>query len=104
MVLFWYMQPTLNFKIQGGKELKGTIDINSSKNGAVALLCASFINRGTTTLKHMPKIEEVNRIIEVLQSVGVSVVWQGGDVVITPPQTIDLNTIDRVAAEKLAVF
>ena len=100
MVLFWYMQPTLNFKIQGGKQLHGSIDINSSKNGAVALLCASFINRGTTTLKHMPKIEEVNRIIEVLQSVGVSVVWQGGDVVITPPQTIDLNTIDRVAAEK----
>lgn len=94
------MKPTLNFRIEGGKQLHGTIEINSSKNGAVALLCASFINRGTTTLKHMPKIEEVNRIIEVLQSVGVSVVWQGGDVVITPPQTIDLTTIDKIAAEK----
>lgn len=94
------MKPTLNFRIEGGKKLTGSIDVNSSKNGAVALLCASFINRGTTTLKHMPKIEEVNRIIEVLESVGVSVLWQGNDIVITPPQTIDLTTIDRVAAEK----
>ena len=94
------MQPKLNFKINGGKQLHGTIEVNSSKNGAVALLCASLINRGTTTLRHMPKIEEVYRIIEVLQSIGVTVLWQGNDVTLTPPQKLLLEKIDKVAAEK----
>ncbi len=90
----------LNFKIKGGKKLKGTIDVNSSKNGAVALLCASLINRGTTTLTDMPKIEEVNRLIEVLQSIGVKVEWKGSTVTLTPPKKFTLDTMDCVAAER----
>ncbi len=91
---------TLNVQIEGGKKLSGTIETNTSKNGAVALLCASLLNRGTTTLHKMPRIEEVHRIIEVLESIGVKVDWNGTTIVITPPKKFELNKIDRVAAEK----
>ncbi len=88
----------MNFSIEGGKVLAGSVETSRSKNGAVALLAASLLNRGTTTLRNVPKIEEVNRLIEVLRSLGVAVEWQGTDVVITPPETIALATIDREAA------
>ncbi len=91
---------TLNVKIDGGKKLSGTIETNTSKNGAVALLCASLLNQGTTTLHKMPRIEEVHRIIEVLESIGVKVDWNGATVVITPPKKFSLNKIDKSAAEK----
>lgn len=91
---------SLNLKIEGGHKLTGTIETNTSKNGAVALLCAALLNQGKTTLCHMPRIEEVHRIIEVLQSIGVSVVWKDSDVIITPPTHIDLGKIDREAARK----
>lgn len=94
------MQEGLNFVIDGGKKLSGTVTTSRSKNGAVALLAASLLNSGRTTLEHVPKIEEVNRLIEVLRSIGVSVEWQGLNVVITPPATISLNTIDTAAAMK----
>ena len=68
---------SVNFKIEGGHKLSGTVKVNASKNAAVALLCASLINKGKTTLKNVPKIEEVNRIIEVLASIGISVKWHG---------------------------
>jgi len=42
----------------------------------------------------------VHRLIEVLQSIGVEVEWQGSSVVITPPEKISLASIDRRAAEK----
>ena len=90
----------LNFVIQGGKPLSGSIRTNRSKNGAVALLAASLLNRGRTILKNVPKIEEVNRLIEVLRSIGVDVVWKGHDVIITPPETLELDTIDRAAATR----
>src|ERR1051326_6284860 len=56
----------VNLRIEGGYKLSGEIALKSSKNGAVAVLCASLLNKGTTYLKKVPRIEEVNRIIEVL--------------------------------------
>lgn len=91
---------TVNVTINGGKKLTGTIETNTSKNGAVALLCASLLNKGVTTLHKMPRIEEVHRIIEVLESVGVKVDWQGTTVTITTPKKFSLNKIDRTAAER----
>ncbi|KND47456.1 MAG: UDP-N-acetylglucosamine 1-carboxyvinyltransferase [Parcubacteria bacterium C7867-004] len=88
----------INFKVEGGHPLSGTVVTSRSKNGAVALLAASLLNKGTTTLKRVPKIEEVHRLIEVLRSIGVSVEWNDRDVIIIPPETISLETIDREAA------
>ncbi|NNM83996.1 UDP-N-acetylglucosamine 1-carboxyvinyltransferase [Candidatus Parcubacteria bacterium] len=90
----------MNFIIDGGKKLSGTVETSRSKNGAVALLAASLLNQGKTTFEHVPKIEEVNRLIEVLRSIGVSVEWQGSNVIIRPPEKINLETIDRDAATK----
>lgn len=91
----------MNYKVTGGKRLSGSVTTNISKNAAVALLCASLLNKGTTTLKKMPRIEEVKRIIEVLESIGVSVKWrENGDIRITPPEKLDLKNIDRDAAGK----
>lgn len=94
------MQGEMNFVIEGGKPLQGKVEVSRSKNGAVALLAASLLNRGRTTLEHVPKIEEVNRLIEVLRSLGVSVEWEGASVIITPPKHISLDLIDRTAAMK----
>lgn len=86
------------YVVEGGHPLSGSITTNCSKNGAVAMLGASLLNKGTTTLRRVPKIEEVHRLIEVLRSIGVSVEWQDKDLIITPPETITLDSIDRAAA------
>ncbi|MEZ4104511.1 MAG: UDP-N-acetylglucosamine 1-carboxyvinyltransferase [Candidatus Paceibacterota bacterium] len=91
---------TVNVEIEGGHKLKGKIETNTSKNGAVALLCASLLNQGTTTLHRMPRIEEVHRIIEVLESIGVKVEWQDNSIKITPPKKLSLTKIDVEAAKR----
>lgn len=96
--LFTLSPGTVNIEIEGGIPLKGTIETNTSKNGAVGLLCASLLNKGTTTLHNMPKIEEVHRIIEVLESIGVKVEWKDNSVKITPPKKLNLKKIDKEAA------
>lgn len=91
-----------SYRIHGGRELHGEAVINTSKNAAVALLCASLLNAGTTTLKHLARIEEVFRIIEVLESIGVKCRWinDNRDLEITPPERLDLHHIDVEAARK----
>lgn len=88
----------LNIKINGGKKLSGSITTKTSKNGTMGLLAASLLNKGTTTLINVPKIEEVNRMIEVFESIGISVKWIDSNLQITPPKKINLKTLDKKAA------
>ena len=91
----------INLHIEGGHELSGEIVVKTSKNAAVGLICASLLNKGTTRLKNVARIEEVNRLIEVLQSIGVQVKWlPGNDLEIKPPATLDLANMNREAAKK----
>ena len=90
----------MNYHIVGGKKLSGSVRTNTSKNAAVVLLAASLLNKGKTTLTRMPNIEEVKRLIEVMQSIGVSVKWTDSNITITPPKTFNLANIDRDAAQK----
>lgn len=92
---------SIDFEIIGGKKLSGSIDTGYSKNGSVGLLCASLINRGTTTLHGIARIEEVHRVIEILESIGVKIEWIGtNSVKITPPEKFDIKKLNREAAEK----
>ena len=101
MVACWFNLIFMEyFEIQGGKKLKGEAVVNSSKNAAVALLMASLINKGKTVLKNVPQIEEVNRLIEVMESIGVKFEKNGRDLTIIPPKKIAVEKINRAAAER----
>ena len=91
-----------NLRIRGGQRLSGEIDVRTSKNAAVALLCASLLNKGKTTLRNLARIEEVNRIVEVLTSIGFKIRWlaDASDLEIVPPAQIDLASMDEAAARR----
>lgn len=92
----------LNLRIHGGNQLGGEITVNTSKNAGVGLLCAALLNKGKTTLRHVARIEEVNRIIEVLNSIGVKTKWlnQENDLEIDPPAKLKLDQMDVDAAKR----
>ena len=91
----------MNFQIKGGKKLTGTVVTNTAKNSAVALLFASLLNKNKTILKGVPRIEEVNRIIEVLKSLNVKLNWTTEhNLEIIPPKKINLRGLDIKAAIK----
>lgn len=94
----------VNLRIEGGHELHGEITLKTSKNAAVAILCASLLNKGTTRLKNMPRIEEVNRIVEVLTSIGVAVRWlPNSDMEIKVPPRLNLEGMNKESARKTRI-
>ncbi len=92
----------INFRVHGGTQLSGSITVKTSKNAAVGLLCAALLNRGKTTLRRVARIEEVNRIIEVFESIGVKTRWIGSqnDLEIIPPKRLALENMDIEAAKR----
>jgi len=90
---------SIDFKVTGGKKLSGSIKTNFSKNGSVGLLCASLLNKGNTTLHGIARIEEVNRVVEIIESIGVKTKWIGpNSIQIDPPQKLTLEKINVESA------
>ncbi len=91
-----------HLRVTGPTTLSGSIEVKSSKNAGVALLAASLLNRGRTTLRKVARIEEVNRLLEVLNSIGVQTRWlnDDNDLEIVPPADLDLSRVDAEAARR----
>ena len=92
---------SVDYEIRGGRKLHGEIVTAGSKNGALGLLFASLVNRNTTVLHNIPRIEEVFRILEVFQSIGIQATWKEANTIeIKPPKTFNLKGMDRKAATR----
>jgi UDP-N-acetylglucosamine 1-carboxyvinyltransferase len=91
-----------HLRVEGGHPLQGSVAVKSSKNAAVALLCAALLNRGRTTLRNVARIVEVDRILDVLRSIGVEATWDaaGRDLTLVVPDDLHLAAIDADAARR----
>ncbi len=92
------------FIINGGKKLKGTIVTSSGKNAPIALLCASVLVKGKIILNEMSRVEEVDRLIEVLSSIGVKFNWKDDyTLLIDSSEPLQMDKIDKEACANTRV-
>ncbi len=61
------------FQIEGGHKLNGSITPQGAKNEALQVLCAVLLTEEKVIIDNVPDIRDVNRQIEILQSLGVEV-------------------------------
>ena len=62
-----------SFEITGGKKLKGEITPQGAKNEALQILCASLLTPEKVTISNIPNIRDVNKLIDILKDLGVTV-------------------------------
>ena len=63
-----------SFVINGGNRLEGEIIPQGAKNEALQILCAPLLTSEKVTIKNLPNIVDVNKLIDLLKSMGVKVV------------------------------
>jgi len=59
------------FKIEGGHQLKGSIQPQGAKNEALQILCAVLLSPEKITIHNIPDIIDVNKLIVLLSKLGV---------------------------------
>lgn len=96
------LSDSIDFCVKGGKKLSGSINTNTSKNGSLYLLCASLLNKGVTIIRDIPRIEEVNRILEIFEDLGVGLNWLNDhDLEIKPPKKFNLQALMNESSKKI---
>jgi UDP-N-acetylglucosamine 1-carboxyvinyltransferase len=93
-------QAMSTFIIHGGNKLKGSIETTTGKNATVAILCAALLVKGKVTLKDVARVEEVDRMLEILSSIGVSYNWKDQRTLeLDTGKKLHLESIDKKACE-----
>ena len=82
------------FEVVGGKKLSGTIYPQGAKNEALQIICAVLLSDQKITIKNVPDIIDVNKLIDLLKSLGVLVVKVSKGVFQFQSKNIDLGYLN----------
>jgi len=90
-----------SFIVQGGKSLKGEIEVRGSKNAAMPILAAALLTKEPSIIDNLPLIEDVRRFLEIIQSLGGKIEWLGKRKIKINPQNLNLKKLDQSLVKKL---
>ncbi len=89
------------FEIEGGRPLSGEIVVSGSKNATTPILAATLLTTKTCVLSNLPLIEDVFRMIEILESMGARIEWRGKRTVAITNTDIDPAKMDIEKVKKI---
>src|SRR2546426_12699447 len=67
------------FVIEGRRPLNGCIRVAGNKNGALPILAACLLAEEPVTLSNVPRIRDVDSMLELLADLGVDASWTGAN-------------------------
>jgi UDP-N-acetylglucosamine 1-carboxyvinyltransferase len=89
------------FVIEGGVPLSGTVVPAGNKNAALPLLAASLLTAGEVLLHNVPRIADVQAMLELLQALGVRVEDRGDGTVALQADAVTTTDVDPARAERI---
>jgi UDP-N-acetylglucosamine 1-carboxyvinyltransferase len=87
--------------IEGGNELNGRIRASGNKNGALPILAACLLAEEPVTLTNVPRIRDVETMLELISATGASAEWIGTNDVRVEPQGLSSYEVDATLAERI---
>ena len=89
------------FIINGEKKLSGEIRVNGAKNAALKILAASLLTDKVWTVSNVPQIEDIFRLIELLEGLGVEIKNRSKGTYQLEAKKIKADNLDFNIASKL---
>jgi UDP-N-acetylglucosamine 1-carboxyvinyltransferase len=91
-----------SFEIHGGKPLKGEVTPQGAKNEALQVLCAVLMTEEKVTISNIPDIIDVNKLISLLQAMGVKIEKVEKGTYVFQAKEIDLEFLESEEFKKRA--
>src|SRR5215208_5150958 len=90
-----------SFVIEGARPLDGTIRAAGNKNGALPILAATLLASEPVTLSNVPRIRDVETMVELLDNLGAEVEWIGPNEVTTDGTHVTKTDVDPGLATRI---
>jgi len=89
------------FEIIGGKKLQGEIEVRGSKNATTPILAATLLTKNECIISNIPLIEDVFRMLEILESMGAVIKWLSKRKISVRCENINPEKMDEEKVKKL---
>jgi UDP-N-acetylglucosamine 1-carboxyvinyltransferase len=90
-----------SFVIEGGHRLHGTLKAAGNKNGALPILAATLLTTDSVSLSNVPRIRDVQTMIDLLEDLGADVAWTGPNEVTVHAADIEKHELDPQLCSKM---
>src|SRR4029078_12931136 len=90
-----------SFVIEGGRPLSGTVRASGNKNGALPILAAGTLASEEVHLTNVPRIRDVETMVELLADLGADVEWGGAKGVGIDPEVRGKTDLDAELAREI---
>jgi len=90
-----------SFVIEGGRPLNGTVRAAGNKNGALPILAASILSSEEVRLSNVPRIRDVETMVELLADIGADVEWTAPNEVRVDPSGVGKTDLDPDLAREI---
>lgn len=96
----------VKYVVEGGVRLKGEITPSGNKNAALPIIAAALLTPGRVTLSNVPRIRDVEALVELIRSVGARADWTGDNTLVIEaaelrPANLDPELCSRIRASIL---
>src|SRR4051794_19024836 len=89
------------FVIEGSQPLNGRITASGNKNGALPILAACLLAEGPVTLTNVPRIRDVETMVELLARLGAEAEWTGANDVRVHAAELATTEVDEELADRI---
>jgi UDP-N-acetylglucosamine 1-carboxyvinyltransferase len=90
-----------SFVIEGDRPLSGTVRAAGNKNGALPILAACVLASDEVVLSNVPRIRDVETMVELLADIGAEAEWTGANEVRVNPVTVGKTELDAELAREI---
>ena len=91
----------LQFVVEGGRRLAGTIRPAGNKNAALPIVAAALLCEEPVTLENVPRIRDIETLLELVRSVGAGVQWTGANTLVIEARDIHARDLDPRLCAKI---
>ena len=91
----------VQFIVEGGRPLAGSIRPSGNKNAALPIVAAALITEHPVTLENVPRIRDVEALVELLRSVGASAEWTARNTLQIHAKEVRPESLDQHLSKKI---
>jgi len=93
--------PAVQYVVEGGRTLHGTIRPSGNKNAALPIVAAALISENPVRLDNVPHIRDIETLMELIRSVGAKIEWTGDNSLLIEARELTARDLDAGLCAKI---
>ena len=91
----------VQFIVEGGRRLSGTIRPSGNKNAALPIVAAALLTEHPVTLENVPRIRDIETLVDLIKTTGVQAEWKGRNTLHIHAKTVNATSLDAAMCARI---